>query len=684
MPYKQRPGLTVLHYEYITRNLGGGAYGTYEKHGAQGQHLHRTPLLIPPTLTPSEYSPYTELYQYQFSLLTTIKYTGTLSFFVSLPASSRATPARRRTRQFIVSSRVERFFYLRTFSNSVFPFASYASPRTRKARDREKRRKSGLLACEKRRKKKASADRAACLALYSAIRYGLQRGPMYLPSCPGLEPTRSNSAVAQTPVPVDQFLSRQSRPSSGLQRRGVASSERGWSASQSTSRARDGIDAVHRTAKYAAPRVRAHGRRGRCTLHTANLSRHIHNAARATGSFLGYYECVNTSYGRDAVTSRLSPSFTAFAVTVYRTGSPHPSRHPSRGSWNRLRAAATEVPRSRKSRRYAVISSESLTRCVLKVVILPCTPFIRYSIIGIKPNRDVEVAAMQCNVALRSTTGYRVSIRETLDVGALRKGRMSVDDKKSTLSRTGDNIGHTLVVFPLITSIRLHRRRRHRRTNDDDHLCKLQPVLNALRKSYSSETFRNNSAPRARSCVPRPGSFLPFCAEPPRNNRFRRVTLANEARAIAFSPSSSGALLRDAYCASEPETDALATDHGTSSNSVGGKFVDIKLQHAISLSICLPRDSRSWSCFVETFEYLDRNVLALAHAYMALIGLRAIDSTANAIPGRRIHFVERGCFTRSSSAFTLTNCLCVSAAAARKRVAKKKRLIARATVSTSH
>lgn len=64
---------------------------------------------------------------------------------------------------------------------------------------------------------------------------------------------------------------------------------------------------------------------------------------------------------------------------------------------------------------------------------------------------------------------------------------------------------------------------------------------------------------------------------------------------------------------------------------------------------------------------------------MALIGLRAIDSTANAIPGRRIRFVERDCFTRSPSASpsTLTNCLCVSAAAARKRVAKKKRPTAR-------
>lgn len=64
---------------------------------------------------------------------------------------------------------------------------------------------------------------------------------------------------------------------------------------------------------------------------------------------------------------------------------------------------------------------------------------------------------------------------------------------------------------------------------------------------------------------------------------------------------------------------------------------------------------------------------------MALIGLRAIDSTVNAIPGRRIRFVERDCFTRSPSASpsTLTNCLCVSAAAARKRVAKKKHPTAR-------
>lgn len=30
-PYKQRHGLTVLHYECTTRNLGGGAYGTYTR-----------------------------------------------------------------------------------------------------------------------------------------------------------------------------------------------------------------------------------------------------------------------------------------------------------------------------------------------------------------------------------------------------------------------------------------------------------------------------------------------------------------------------------------------------------------------------------------------------------------------------------------------------------------------------
>ncbi|KYM96423.1 hypothetical protein ALC62_12929 [Cyphomyrmex costatus] len=72
-----------------------------------------------------------------------------------------------------------------------------------------------------------------------------------------------------------------------------------------------------------------------------------------------------------------------------------------------------------------------------------------------------------------------------------------------------NNIGHhTRIVFPLITPIQPYRRR----TNDDD-LCKLQPVLNTLRSptlADSSKTFRNNSAPRARSCVPRPGSFLPF------------------------------------------------------------------------------------------------------------------------------------------------------------------------------
>ena len=68
---------------------------------------------------------------------------------------------------------------------------------------------------EERRKKEASADRAACPALYSAIRYDLQRGPMYLPSCPGPEPTSFTTQSclrpvqlcgSTTPVPVDQFL----------------------------------------------------------------------------------------------------------------------------------------------------------------------------------------------------------------------------------------------------------------------------------------------------------------------------------------------------------------------------------------------------------------------------------------------------------------------------------------------
>ncbi|EFN72651.1 hypothetical protein EAG_06835 [Camponotus floridanus] len=47
---------------------------------------------------------------------------------------------------------------------------------------------------------------------------GLQRGPTYLPSCPELEPTSSTSTRpgpqlrgSTTPVPDDQFLSRQSR-----------------------------------------------------------------------------------------------------------------------------------------------------------------------------------------------------------------------------------------------------------------------------------------------------------------------------------------------------------------------------------------------------------------------------------------------------------------------------------------
>lgn len=177
----------------------------------------------------------------------------------------------------------------------------------------------------------------------------------------------------------------------------------------------------------------------------------------------------------------------------------------------------------------------------------------------------------------RPMAGYRVSIKKTLDIGALRKGCMSVNVRRVCYQGRGkttpsnlspsifvskrrrsrpSTISVTLVIFPLITSIRLHRRRRRRRHTNDDDLCKSQPVLNTLHSptlADSSETFRNNSAPCARSCVSRPGSFLPFCAEPPRNNRFRRVTLANEARAIALE------LSWDAYCASEPGRDA--TDH---------------------------------------------------------------------------------------------------------------------------
>lgn len=165
----------------------------------------------------------------------------------------------------------------------------------------------------------------------------------------------------------------------------------------------------------------------------------------------------------------------------------------------------------------------------------------------------------------RSMTGYRVSIRGkryTLTrcgrdacLSSIRRVRCQGRGKtrrratfrrQSSYLRNGvvrdDNIGHARS-FP-INNFDSIASQPPPPPHDDD-LCKLQPVLNVLRSptlADSSETFRNNSAPRARSCVPRPGSFLPFCAEPPRNNRFRRVTLANEARAIAFSPT--GALLR--------------------------------------------------------------------------------------------------------------------------------------------
>lgn len=229
-----------------------------------------------------------------------------------------------------------------------------------------------------------------CPALYSAIRYSLQRGPMYLPSCPESEPTSFTTRPcllrpvqlcgSTAPVPVDQFLFRQSR------RRDC--SER-CSASQSTSRARDGIDAVHRTAKVMhRTRVRAHDRRGRCTLHTANLSRRIHNAAHATGSFLGYYECVKTSYDGDAIPRR------AFRRRSPPTLLPLLARPAIRYLTRRVflevvgfvepaEGGNAEVPRSRKSRIRYFRASRSHTRCVLNVVILLCTPFIRYSIIGI-------------------------------------------------------------------------------------------------------------------------------------------------------------------------------------------------------------------------------------------------------------------------------------------------------------
>lgn len=72
--------------------------------------------------------------------------------------------------------------------------------------------------------------------------------------------------------------------------------------------------------------------------------------------------------------------------------------------------------------------------------------------------------------------------------------------------------------------------------NDDEDLRKSQPVLSAGARARAStapqsyareqlhETFRNNSAPRARSCVPRPESFLSFRA---RSKRFRCCAMLN-------------------------------------------------------------------------------------------------------------------------------------------------------------
>ncbi|KYQ46481.1 hypothetical protein ALC60_14578 [Trachymyrmex zeteki] len=108
-------------------------------------------------------------------------------------------------------------------------------------------------------------------------------------------------------------------------------------------------------------------------------------------------------------------------------------------------------------------------------------------------------------------TSYRTSIRETLDAGALRKGCMSTIRRVRHQGR-GKTAPRNLSPSIFVSKWRHSQSHRRRHTNDDD-LCKLQPVLNALRSptlADSSKTFRNNSVPRARSCVPRPGSFLPF------------------------------------------------------------------------------------------------------------------------------------------------------------------------------
>lgn len=110
------------------------------------------------------------------------------------------------------------------------------------------------------------------------------------------------------------------------------------------------------------------------------------------------------------------------------------------------------------------------------------------------------------------------------------------------------------LVFSLITPVRSHRRRDN--DDNDDDLCKSQPVLSPRSRLFHSPTLADNSERhfviiprrvRAHACRDLDLSSLSFRAEPPRSGRLQRVTLGNEARVIHVVGSSAkaSAVLRD-------------------------------------------------------------------------------------------------------------------------------------------
>lgn len=125
------------------------------------------------------------------------------------------------------------FFYLLAFSNYVFTFASYASERTRKVREREKE-EAKKEAARARETEKERSPCGACSVLYSAIRY--ERPAAWADVSAQLswarthvfhlDTARSSSAVAQLRFQMTSF-SPGSPVVAGSKLRGIPSN--GWS-----------------------------------------------------------------------------------------------------------------------------------------------------------------------------------------------------------------------------------------------------------------------------------------------------------------------------------------------------------------------------------------------------------------------------------------------------------------------